>query len=114
MLETILGDTLPHDGVGTRAFYSPPFGRGGEAAVFTVEVTHRNGAPSLVAALEHRNAEDTSWTTAGTFSTISATGVFTLEVASLKEELRFKFTFSSGGLGDFVHLLIPAPMWLPF
>ena len=113
MLETILGDILVHDGTGTAGYYSPPFGRGGEAAVFTVEVTHRNGTPTLVFAVEHKNAEDTSWSSAGSTS-VAASGVATLDVSALKEELRIKFTFSSGNAGDFVNVLIPAPMWLPF
>jgi hypothetical protein len=113
MLETILGDTLIHDGSGTTPYYSPPFGRGGDAAVFTIEVAQMNGTPTLVFAVEHKNAEDTSWSSAGSTSA-TATGVHTLEVSGLKEELRLKFTFSAGVAGDFVHLLVPAPMWLPF
>lgn len=113
MLETILGDTLVHDGTGTAGYYSPPFGRGGEAAVFSIEVTHRTGTPTLVFAVEHKSPEDMAWTSAGSTS-VSSTGVATLEVSGLKEELRLKFTFSSGSLGNFVNILVPAPMWLPF
>lgn len=113
MLENILGDTLVHDGAGSDPYYSPPFGRGGESAVFTVEVTVRYANPTLVFEVEHKNAEDTSWSSAGSTST-STTGVVTLEVSTLKEELRIKFTFSSIVTGDFVHVIVPAPMWLPF
>lgn len=113
MLETILGDILIHDGNGSNPYYSPPFGRGGEAAVFTVEVTVRHGNPSLVFEVEHKNAEDASWSSAGATAT-AATGVATLDVSSFKEELRLKFTFSSIVPGEFVHILVPAPMWLPF
>jgi len=113
MLETILGDILVHDGTGTAGYYSPPFGRGGEAAVFTIEVTYRNGTPLLAFAVEHKNAADTSWSNAGS-TTMAATGVKTLQVSGLKEELRLKFSFSTGAAGDFVNLLVPAPMWLPF
>ena len=113
MLETTIGDILIHDGTGSDAYYSPPFGRGGESAVFTVEVTIRQGAPTLVFEVEHRNAEDTSWSSAGSVS-ISSTGVTTLDVSALKEELRLKFTFSTIVAGHFVHIIVPAPMWLPF
>jgi len=65
MLETTIGDTLIHDGTGSDPYYSPPFGRGGESAVFTVEITVRYGAPTLVFEVEHKNAEDTSWSSAG-------------------------------------------------
>src|SRR5262245_33879605 len=98
MLEAILGDILVHDGPGTAGYYSPPFGRGGDAAVFSIEVTHRNGSPTLVFAVEHKSPEDTNWTSAGSTS-VSSTGVATLDVSGLKEELRLKFTFSSGNLG---------------
>lgn len=114
MLETILGDTIVHDGVGTNAYYTPPFGRGGEAAVFTVEVTHRRGSTTLVVKVEHKNPEESAWTVAGTFSNITATGVFTKEIQGLKEELRFSFVFSAGSQGNYVHFLLPAPMWLPY
>jgi len=113
MLETILGDTLVHDLTGATPYYSPPFGRGGEAAVFTLGVTHRSGSPSLVFAVEHKNAEDTSWSGAGS-TVASATGVVTLAVSALKEELRLNLRFGTGSAGDFVHVLVPAPMWLPF
>jgi hypothetical protein len=113
MLETILGDILIHDGTGTAGYYSPPFGRGGESAVFSAEVTVRHGTPTLVFEVEHKNPEDTSWSSAGSVS-ISATGVTTLEVSTLKEEMRLKFTFSGGVAGNFVQILVPAPMWFPF
>jgi len=112
MLETILGDILVHDGTGTAGFYSPPFGRGGEAAVFTIEVTYRNGTPILAFAVEHKNAEDTSWSSAGS-TTMAATGVKTLQVSALKEEVRFKIGFSGGSPNDFAHLLVAAPTWRP-
>ena len=72
MLQTILGDTLVHDGTGATPYYSPPFGRGGEAAVFTLEVTHRSGSPSLVFAVEHKNAEDANWSGVGLTTTSAA------------------------------------------
>jgi hypothetical protein len=112
-MESILGDILVHDGAGTAGYYSPPFGRGGESAVFSIEVTHRNGTPTLVFAVEHKNREDSSWSSAGSTS-VSSTGVATLDISGLKEELRLKFTFSAGFVGDFVNVLVPAPMWLPF
>lgn len=111
-METILGDTLVVDGALT-PYYSPPFGRGGESAVFSVEMTVRHGACTLVMDVEHRNVEDSSWSSVGTVS-VSALGAVTLDLSGLKEELRLKFTFSAGALGNFVQILVPAPMWLPF
>ena len=114
MLETVLGDTLVHDGSGTTPFYTPPFQRGGEAAVFTVEVTHLQGSPSLTVTLQHKNVEDSSWSAVGAFSAITTVGVATKELSGLKEELRFAFTLTATVAGDWLHVLIPAPMWLPY
>jgi hypothetical protein len=111
-METILGDTLIRDGA-LAAYYSPPFRRGGEAAVFSIEMTVRHGACTLVMEVEHRNIEDSSWSSVGNVS-VNALGAVTLDLSGLKEEIRFKFTFSAGALGNFVQIFLPAPMWLPF
>jgi hypothetical protein len=110
----IVGSQIEHDGTGTTAYYSPSFPRGGEAAVFSVDVTHKMGSPTLVVTVEHKNLEDTSWTTADTFSNITATGVATKDISGLKEEVRFAFTFSAGSAGNFFHVIIPAPAWRPY
>ena len=110
----IVGSQITHDGGGTTAYYSPSFPRGGEAAVFSVDVTHYSGGPTLVVTVEHKNVEDTSWTTAGTFSNITSTGVATKDVSSLKEEIRFAFTFTAGTAGDFCHVIVPEPAWRPY
>ena len=47
--------------MGGNPFYSPSFGRGGEAALFSLDVTHKIGtSPSLAVSIEHKNMEDTS------------------------------------------------------
>ncbi len=114
MLETIIGDDVRHDGTGTTPYYSPSFGRGGEAAVFSVEVTLVDGSPTMVVTVEHRNEDESTWTSPGAFDNITVTGVATKELSGLKEILRFAFTFSAGSAGDFMRVLIPAPMWLPY
>ena len=114
MLVDIIGDDVVHDGDGTTPYYSPPFGRGGEAAVFSIEVTHVDGSPTMVVGVDHRNVDESNWSSAGTFSDITAASVATKELSGLKEELRFAFTFTVGVGGDFMHVLIPAPMWLPY
>jgi hypothetical protein len=110
----IVGTQITHDGTGTTAYYSPSFRRGGEAAVFSVEATHKGGTPTLTVVVEHKNVEDTSWGTADTFSAIAATGLATKDISGLKEELRFAFTFASGNLNDFFHVIVAAPAWRPY
>ena len=98
---------------GTVAFYSPSFPRGGEAALFSLEVTHMVGSPSLAVDIEHKNEADTTWASAGSFSAIAATGLATKDVSGLKEELRFKF-LPTGTDGHAFHVLVSEPAWRPY
>ena len=107
----VIGTTLMYSAT---AYYSPSFPRGGEAATFAVDVTHFDGGPTLVVSVEHKNVEDTSWTTAGTFTNITATGLATKDVGTLKEELRLKYLFSAGAVGNLAHIVVPAPQWRPY
>jgi len=110
----IVGTTIIHDGNGTVPYYSPAFPRGGLAALFSVNVTHVGGTPDLDIAVEHKNAEDTTWSSAGTFTTISTVGVASKDLSGLKEQLRLKFTYSAGSLGNFTHVIVAAPAWRPY
>jgi hypothetical protein len=111
----IVGTPIIHDGTGTTPYYSPAFPRGGDAALFSVDVTHEGGSPTMVVTVEHKNEMDTSWSTLGTFSNITTTGLETLDIdGSIKEVVRFKFTFSAGSAGDFFHVIVPAPAWRPY
>lgn len=101
-----------HDGTGTTAVHTPSFPRGGLSATFVVEAILKAGtSPTLVVNVEHKNVEDTSWSSAGTFSDIGSTGVSTKDLSSLKEEIRFAFTFGAGSAGDFFYIVLPAPAW---
>jgi hypothetical protein len=110
----IVGTQITHDGTGTTAYYSPSFPRGGEAAVFSIDVTHVSGSPIMGVTVEHKNVEDTSWGTADSFANITGTGLATKDISGLKEEIRLAFTFSSGAAGNFFHVIVPAPVWRPY
>ena len=100
--------------MGGSPFYSPSFGRGGEAALFSLDVTHKMGtSPSLTVSVEHKNADDTTWAAAGAFTAITATGVASKDISGLKEELRFNFT-PTGTDGDAFHVIVAAPAWRPY
>jgi hypothetical protein len=99
--------------MGGTALYSPSFGRGGEAALFSVETLAKIGSPSLAIDVEHKNTEDTTWTSAGTFTAITTLTVSTADISGLKEEIRIKFTMT-GTDGDAFNLLIPSPAWRPY
>lgn len=112
----IVGTTILYlDG---NTYYSPEFPRGGLAARFSVDVTQYavSGASQFDIAIEHRNSEDTTWSTAGTFSAISSTGAASVDVTGLKEIIRLTFAFSGGTpvAADAVHLLVQAPSWRPY
>jgi hypothetical protein len=112
----IAGTTIFHlDG---NAYHNPEFPRGGLAATFTVEVMNilLGGAGQVDVVVEHRNTEDTTWSTAGTFSAISSIGAKTLDVTGLKEVVRLSFAFSGGtpAATDAIHFLIQAPSWRPY
>ena len=104
---TVMGGTVP--------FYSPSFPRGGEAALFSIEVTHLFGSspPSLAVTIEHKNEDDTTWSSAGSFAAITATGLATKDISGLKEELRISF-LPTGTDGEAFHVIVPAPAWRPY
>jgi len=111
----IIGFNLFYDTVGTTPYRTTSFPRRGLAALFSIQTTHVRGALTLTAVVQHKNLADTSWTNAGTFSGITVLGLSTLDVASLKEEIRFSFTFSGvGSVGHFFRVFIPPPAWRPY
>jgi len=111
---TLAGFSVVSDVSGAAVYYTPPIAREALNATFSVETTHFYMASgSVVVTVEHRDLADTSWSTAGTFSSITGTGVETLDVSALMEEIRFKVGFSGGGPNDFAHLLVAAPTWWP-
>ena len=65
--------------------YTLPEARGGESAVFVVDVIELVSSGSLLITIEHKNSEDTAWSTAGSFSSISAAGVATKHISGLKK-----------------------------
>ena len=111
----IVGTTIFHDGSGTAPFFSPSFPRGGLAAVFSMDVTHKNGASlAMLVDVEHKNEDEVTFGSAGTFSSITATGIKTLDVIDIKEEVRLAFTFTAGSAGNFYHVVLSAPAWRPY
>ena len=99
---------------GTVPFYSPTFLRGGEAALFSLDCTHKWGtSPSLAVDIEHKNMDDTAWASAGAFPAITTTGVASKDISGLKEQLRFKF-LPTGNDGEAFHVVVPEPAWRPY
>jgi hypothetical protein len=102
-----------HKGDGT-GFFSPEFPRGGLGGHFTLEVLHLLGSPTMTVTVEHKNLDDTSWTSAVVFSAITTTGVKSADATALKEQLRFKFEISATNAWEGVYMLVAAPAWRPY
>jgi len=93
--------------------YSPTFGRGGNAALFGVEILACDASTSLTVTVEHKNAEDTSWTTLTTLSTLTA-GVNVSDVTGIKEQLRYAFVVNGASAYLSVYANVLAPAWRPY
>jgi hypothetical protein len=107
----VIGITLMK--LGGTPYYSPQFPRGGNAAVFAAEVLNLSTGAGLDIIVQHKNSDETSWTTAGTFASIGAADVETLEVTGLKEEIRFRYSVTGNDEYDAVHFNMLAPAWRP-
>ncbi len=97
--------------------FSAPFGRGGQNAMFSIDVLDvPGGSVQLNIDVEHKNLEDTTWAVLGSFTAITTTGVKTLTVAGAKEMLRFNYSLSAGGapnVYDTFYINTLAPVWRP-
>ena len=110
---TLVGCTVVRNQTGSAVYYTPPIAREAMKAIFSLETTHFVSAGAVVVTVEHKAFADTAWATAGTFANITGTGVETLTVSDLKEEIRFKFGFSGGNPFGFAQVDVAGPTWLP-
>jgi hypothetical protein len=110
---TLVGCTVVRNQTGSAVYYTPPIGREAMKAVFSVETTHFISAGAVVVTVEHKDFADTLWATADAFANITGTGVETLAVSGLKEEIRLRIGFSGGNPSGFAHLVVAEPTWLP-
>jgi len=95
--------------------YTATFPRGGLSANFQVQVLELIGSPTdLVATIEHKNVEDTSFATAGSFATINSVTVYSLSVSSIKEQIRYAFAPTATNAWEGFYILLPAPAWRPY
>jgi hypothetical protein len=97
--------------------FSAPFGRGGQNAMFSIDVLDvPGGGIQLNIDVEHKNLEDTTWGLLGSFTAITTAGVKTLTATGLKEMLRFNYSISGGGgaaVYDTFYINTLAPVWRP-
>jgi hypothetical protein len=95
------------------SYESPPFSRQGLQALFAVDILKLT-ATSLAIAIEHKNIEDTGWTSLGSFASITSTGVKTVTQTGIMELVRFVYTITASNDYDGVHLNMLAPAWAEY
>jgi hypothetical protein len=92
---------------------SPTFGRGGNAALFSVEIFDVDASTTMTVVVEHKNEEDTSWTTLATLASMSS-GVNTQTASASKEQLRYAITIDGASASLSVYANVLAPQWRPY
>ena len=101
--------------IGTN-YYSPVIARQTMHAIFVAQVTNCGGGGTITVNVDvqHRNRSDTSWTSAGTFTAITADGIYTKELSGLKELVRYAFNISGAGTSSYsgAQVFGGAPSWL--
>ncbi len=96
--------------------FSPPFPRGGQGALFSLEILSApGGARSLDVFVQHKNQQDTTWTTLGHFTIIGTAGVKTLALSGFLETLRLGYSIAGAASQPFdvFYVNVPAPTWRP-
>ena len=93
--------------------YSPSFPRGGEAAVFSIEILALISGASINFGVEHKNFEDTSWVSLGSTNATSV-GMWPLPLAGIKEEVRLTYVVGGSNATDTVYANVLAPQWRPY
>jgi len=107
----IVGTTLMYS---STPYFSPTFPRGGLAALFSWEIRLVEGSSALTVDIEHKNEEDTSFTSAGSIGSMSNEGTYSKDTSGLKEQIRLKFLVSGGSSGDYIHVVLAPPAWRPY
>lgn len=95
-------------------YYSPTFGRGGLAAAFACELLLVGTGGTLDIDVEHKNHDDVSFSSLGSFAQLTAPGVEPKDLVGVKEQLRFKYTVGGTQAWSFVHFNMLAPAWRPY
>ena len=93
--------------------YSPTFSRGGLGAQFAAEVFDNDPGVTMSIAIQHKNHDDVLFVTLGTIATM-ATGVNSVNLTGIKEDVRFAFTVNGANPEDTVYANVLGPQWRPY
>ena len=97
----------------TNSVYTLPSPRGGAAATFVVDVIELNSATNLNITIEHQNRGDTTWAGAASFTPITASGVYTLDVTGIKEKYRWALALGPNPVAGDSYRVQKAVSWRP-
>jgi hypothetical protein len=95
-------------------YFSPTFGRGGLAALFACEVLQVGTGGTLDIEVEHKNPEDVTFSSLGSFTQLTAAGVGTKDLVGVKEQVRFSYLVGGAQAWSYVHFNMLAPAWRPY
>ena len=84
------------------------------AALFTCQVLQLSSTATLDVTVEHKNLEDTSFSTLGTFTQFVTAIVKTTSLAGIKEQFRFKYEVGGSNACDAVRVRMDDPAWRPY
>lgn len=93
------------------ALYSPEFGRGGLTGLFALNILQILSSPTMTVTLEGRADDSTSWSTVGTFSSITTAGIKSASFSTLPQILRYKFEVTGSSDTSGVCMQLYSPQW---
>src|SRR5262245_35180791 len=108
----IIGQILLRMGGGD--FPGRTFPRLSNGGTFAVDLLGLSGSgATLEARIEHKNLEDTGWTTAATFASMNAVDIYTVNVAALKEQWRYVYSIGGSNPTNMAHYDELGVLWRP-
>jgi len=101
----VLGSVIVSPGT-IDPIYTKPMPRGGASALVSLDVTQfASVSVGFIVLVQDRNYSDTAWVTAGTFATITGTGLKTRDISGFKQLVRLMMHWDTGSThGDYLLL----------
>lgn len=110
---TIIGEVLIRSGNTVRSGVESRAGYGARLDVDTLQIVSGPGGfnpTTLDITLQHKNFNEDAWVTAGSFTQITDTGLSSLNVTDLRQQVRFELE-ANGEPGGWVRVLVLPAVW---
>ncbi len=92
--------------------YTPAAPRGGNSGIFGIQVLQVGpSSPTLDCDIQHRNSIDDTWTTAASFTQMTATGTSTKSASNLLQLVRLRFKCGGSAYDAWARFFVLAPVW---